>query len=224
MKILIVDDDVVLAEFLREGLTEEGHVIAVAHDGISGDQATQDSDYDAIILDIMIPGKDGFALLASLRARNVATPVLILTARDTVADAVTGLNGGADDYLRKPFAFEELLARLLSITRREPSSPRLELRVEDVVFDLATRRVTRGGDEIHLTTREATYLEYFMRNVGLLITRSMLETALWDDASQLSSNVIEVYIRRLRAKLAAKNRPSLLHTIRGAGYRFGRLR
>lgn len=221
MKLLIVEDDEVLAEFLREGLTEEGHVVAVACDGLSGDLAAQSGDYDAIVLDVMIPGKDGFAVLASLRSRDIATPVLILTARDTFPDAIAGLDGGADDYLRKPFDFGELLARLRSITRRERSAVRLDLRVEDVVFDLATRRVTRGGDEIPLTTRETAYLEYFMRNVGLVVTRRMIEMALWDDATQANSNVIDVYVRRLRAKLDSDGRPQLLHTVRGAGYRFG---
>jgi two-component system copper resistance phosphate regulon response regulator CusR len=223
MKVLIIDDDVVLAGVLREGLSEEGHVVAVEHDGISGELAAQSGAHDAIVLDVMIPGKNGFAVLASLRKSGLRTPVLMLTARDTAADAITGLDGGADDYLRKPFAFGELLARLRSITRREPSPPRLELRVEDVVLDLATRRVTRAGTEIQMTAREVAYLEYFMRNAGLLITRTMIETALWTHDAEVTSNVIDVYIRRLRAKLTSKSHPSLLHTVRGAGYRFGLL-
>ena len=220
MKVLLVDDDEVLAEFLRDGLTEEGHVVDVAHDGISGELAADGGDYDVLILDVMIPGKDGITLLASLRARNIATPVLVLTARDTVGDAIAGLDAGADDYLRKPFDFGELLARLRSITRREPVAPRLELNVEDVVLDLGTRRVTRGGVEIHLTTRETAYLEYFMRNSGLVVTRAMIEAALWDDATQATSNVIDVYVRRLRTKLD-RSGPPLLQTVRGMGYRFG---
>jgi two-component system copper resistance phosphate regulon response regulator CusR len=224
LKVLIVEDDVVLADFLCEGLTEEGHVVTVEHDGISGELAAQSGDHDAIVLDVMMPGKNGFALLSSLRESGFRTPVLMLTARDTAADAITGLDGGADDYLRKPFAFGELLARLRSITRREPSPPRLELRVEDLVLDLATRRVTRAGDEIQMTAREVAYLEYFMRNAGLLITRNMIEAALWTDDAEVTSNVIDVYVRRLRARLTSKNRPSLLHTIRGSGYRFGLLR
>jgi DNA-binding response OmpR family regulator len=221
MKLLIVEDDEVLAGYLREGLTEEGHVVDVADDGIKGDLEAQSGDYDAIVLDVMLPGKDGLAVLASLRKKGITTPVLILTARDTVSDAIAGLDGGADDYLRKPFDFGEFLARLRSITRRDPAALRLELRVEDVTFDLASRRVTRGGAEIPLTTREAAYLEYFMRNAGLVVTRHMLETALWDGASQATSNVIDVYVRRLRAKLESEGRPRLLHTVRGAGYRFG---
>jgi DNA-binding response OmpR family regulator len=224
MKVLIVDDDIVLAGLLREGLSEEGYVVAVEHDGISGELAAQSGEHDAIVLDVMIPGKNGFAVLSSLRKGGFRTPVLMLTARDTAADAITGLDGGADDYLRKPFAFGELLARLRSITRREPSPPRLELRVEDVVLDLATRRVTRAGTEIQMTAREVAYLEYFMRNAGLLITRAMIEAALWSDDAEVTSNVIDVYVRRLRAKLTSKSRPSLLHTVRGSGYRFGLLR
>jgi|ERR1700733_4235446 two-component system copper resistance phosphate regulon response regulator CusR len=223
MKVLIVEDDVVLAGVLREGLSEEGHVVAVEHDGICGELAAQSGEHDAIVLDVMIPGKNGFAVLSSLRKSGFRTPVLMLTARDTAADAITGLDGGADDYLRKPFAFGELLARLRSITRREPSPPRLELRVEDVVLDLATRRVTRAGLEIQMTAREVAYLEYFMRNAGLLITRTMIEAALWTDDAEVTSNVIDVYVRRLRAKLTSEGRPSLLHTVRGAGYRFGLL-
>jgi two-component system, OmpR family, copper resistance phosphate regulon response regulator CusR len=221
MKVLIVEDDVVLAGFLREGLSEEGHVVSVEHDGISGELAAQSGEHDAIVLDVMIPEKSGFAVLSSLRKSGFRTPVLMLTARDTAADAITGLDGGADDYLRKPFAFGELLARLRSITRREPSPPRLELRVEDVVLDLATRRVTRAGAEIQMTAREVAYLEYFMRNAGLLITRNMIEAALWTDDAEVTSNVIDVYVRRLRRKLTNDSRPSLLHTVRGAGYRFG---
>ncbi len=224
MKVLIIDDDVVLAGVLREGLSEEGHVVAVEHDGISGELAAQSGDHDAIVLDVMIPGKSGFAVLSSLRKSGFRTPVLMLTARDTATDAITGLDGGADDYLRKPFAFGELLARLRSITRREPAPPRLELRVEDVVLDLATRRVTRAGTEIQMTAREVAYLEYFMRNAGLLVTRTMIEAALWTDDAEVTSNVIDVYVRRLRTKLTNNSLPSLLHTVRGAGYRFGLLR
>lgn len=221
MKLLIVEDDEVLSGYLREGLMEEGHVVGVAFDGVNGELAATSGEYDAIILDLMIPEKDGMAVLSSLRTTGVTTPVLILTARDTVADAVQGLDSGADDYLRKPVDFEELLARLRSITRREPAAMRLELRVEDLIFDLATRRATRGGNAIALTTRESAYLEYFMRNSGLVITRGMLEAALWDDEAETTSNVIDVYVRRLRTKLDADGRLPLLHTIRGAGYRFG---
>ncbi len=224
MKVLIVEDDVVLAEFLREGLTEEGHVVGLVHDGIAGERFAQGADYDAVILDVMIPGKDGYAVLRSLRAQGVATPVLILTARDTAADAIAGLDAGADDFLRKPFAFGELVARLRSVTRREAVAPRLELRVADVVFDLASRRATRHGRDLPLTSREASYLEYFMRNVGLVVTRGMIETALWDDEVQTNSNVIDVYVRRLRKKLQRDGGPPLLHTVRGAGYRFGSIR
>ena len=221
MKVLVVEDDVVLADFLREGLTEEGHVVTVEHDGVTGQASAERDEFDAVILDIMIPGRDGFTVLSTLRNRGIATPVLILTALDAVDSAITGLDRGADDYLRKPFAFGELLARLRSITRREPAVPRLELRVADVAFDLATRRVIRAGVEIPLTSREAAYLEYFMRNAGLVVTREMIERALWDNAEEVSSNVIEVYVRRLRTKLDAGGRPPLLHTVRGIGYRFG---
>lgn len=221
MKLLLVDDDEVFSGFLREGLTEDGHVVDTAFDGIDGEFAATNGTYDAIILDVMIPGKDGFALLRSLRSRALATPVLMLTARDGASDAVAGLNEGADDYLRKPFDYAELLARLRSITRRPPSEVRLDLRVDDLVLCLATRRVTRGGEEVDLTARECAYLEYFMRNAGLLITRSMLEAALWNDEAQTTSNVIDVYVKRLRSKIDRNGRASLIQTVRGAGYRFG---
>ena len=221
MKLLIVDDDAILAEILRGGLIEEGHVVDVRHDGIAGELAAESGGYDALVLDLMIPGKDGMALLSSLRGRGIATPVLVLTGRDTANDAVAGLDAGADDYMRKPFAFGELLARLRSITRRDSSAPRLELRVEDVVLDLASRRVLRAGEPIRLTTRETAYLEYFMRNVGLVVTRDMIEMALWDDVAEANSNVIDVYVRRLRTKLEGGGGAPLLHTVRGMGYRFG---
>ncbi len=221
MKLLMVEDDVVLASLLRDGLEEDGHIVDVAHDGIQGEAAATNSQYDAIILDVMIPGKDGFAVLSSLREQRNTIPVLMLTARDAPNDVVSGLDRGADDYLRKPFDYSELLARLRTITRREGMSVQLDLRVDDLVFNLATRRVTRAGEEVRLTARETSYLEYFMRNVGLLVTRRMLEVALWDGEAQVGSNVIEVYVARLRNKIERSGRPRLLHTIRGAGYRFG---
>jgi DNA-binding response OmpR family regulator len=221
MKLLIVEDDAVLAGILREGLTEEGHVVDLRYDGNAGELAAESGGYDALVLDLMIPGKDGISLLSSLRGRGIATPVLILTGRDTAQQVVAGLDAGADDYMRKPFAFEELLARLRSITRRDSALPKLELRVEDVVLELATRRVFRNGEPVRLTTRETAYLEYFMRNVGLVVTRDMIETALWDDVAEANSNVIDVYVRRLRAKLERHGGSTLLHTVRGMGYRFG---
>lgn len=221
VKFLIIEDDLALAEALKEGLVDEGHVVDTESDGVRGEESAITGEYDAIILDLMLPGKDGLAVLRSLRRSGIGTPVLVLTARDSADDAIRGLDAGADDYVRKPFDFGEVEARLRSLVRRDPAVPRVELRVDDVVFDPATRRATRGGAEIALTTREAAYLEYFMRNAGLVVTRAMLETALWDREGEITSNVIDVYVRRLRAKLENGRRRPLLRTVRGLGYRFG---
>jgi two-component system, OmpR family, response regulator len=221
MKLLVVEDDPSLADVLRRGLAESGHVVDVERDGIEGERVARDGGYDAIVLDIMLPNKDGLGVARTLRDAGVRTPILMLTARDTVDDIVAGLNAGADDYLRKPFVFDELEARLRSITRRDPAPPRDELRIGDLVMDLRTRVVRRGERHIPLSARETAFLEYLMRNAGLVVTRPMLEDALWERDRDTESNVIEVYIRRLRLKLSADGEPQLIHTVRGAGYRFG---
>ena len=223
MKVLIVEDDPSLADVLRRGLAESGHVVDVEHDGIDAEATAGGGGYDAIILDVMLPRKSGLAVARALRDAGDRTPILILTARDTVEDTVAGLDAGADDYLRKPFVFNELEARLRSITRREPPRTHDQLRVDDLVMDLATRTVARGERIVALSARETAFLEYFMRNAGLLITREMLEDALWERERDTESNVIAVYVRRLRLKLSPGGEPPLLHTVRGAGYRFGRL-
>lgn len=209
-----------LAGLLRRGLAESGHVVDVEHDGPSGESAAAATPYDAVILDVKLPRRDGIAVARSLRRHGIHTPILMLTSRDTVADTIAGLDAGADDYLRKPFAFGELEARLRSLARRLPSAPVAELRVGDVTMDLATREVTRGARTIALTARESAFLEYLMRNAGRLLTRGMIESALWERDRETSSNVIEVYVRRLRAKLTVEGESDLIHTVRGAGYRF----
>ena len=221
MKILVVEDDRSLADVVRRGLTEAGHVIDVEHDGIEGLAAASAGAYDAILLDVMLPRLDGLAVARTLREAGNRTPILMLTARDTVDDIVAGLDAGADDYLRKPFVFDELDARLRSITRREPVRTHDALQVGDLRMDLATRTVSRDGRPIELSARETAFLEYFMRNAGLLVTREMLESALWVRERYVESNVIAVYVRRLRVKLSPNGEPLLLHTVRGAGYRFG---
>ena len=221
MKILVVEDDPSLADVLRRGLAESGHVVDVERDGPSGERVARAGAYDAILLDLMLPGKDGLSVARALRAAGDRTPILMLTARDTVEDTVAGLDAGADDYLRKPFVFNELEARLRSITRRDPAPVRAELQVDDLVMDLRTRTAARAGRVLELSARETAFLEYLMRNAGLLITRPMLEDALWERDRDTASNVIEVYIRRLRVKLSAGGEPPLIHTVRGAGYRFG---
>ena len=221
MKVLIVEDDTRLAELVRRGLVESGHVVDVETDGEAGRAVAQGGEYDAIVLDVMLPAKDGIAVARELRGDGVSTPILMLTAKDAIDDRVTGLDAGADDYLCKPFVFRELEARLRSITRREPHPMRQLLQVGDLVMDLATRRVRRGDREIPLTARETAFLEYLMRNEGLLVTRTMLENALWERDRTTASNLIEVYIRRLRSKLVLEGETPLIQTVRGAGYRFG---
>lgn len=221
MKILIVEDNAALAEVIRRGLAESGHIVDVERDGIAAESAAGGGSYDAIVLDIMLPGKDGLGVARTLRSSGVRTPILMLTARDTVEDTICGLDAGADDYLRKPFAFGELEARLRSITRREPASTGTVLQVDSLILDLSTRLVKRGETPVALSARETAFLEYFMRNCGLLLTRNMLENALWENDRETTSNVIEVYVRRLRTKLSPGGEPELIHTVRGAGYRFG---
>jgi DNA-binding response OmpR family regulator len=220
MRILVIEDDPSLASVLRRGLAESGHVVDIESDGIGGELSAQSDIYDAIVLDLNLPKKDGLAVARDLRSADIRTPILMLTARDTVAETVAGLNVGADDYLRKPFIFDELEARLRSITRRRREPMRETLRIDDLELDLAARTVKRGGAAITLTTREIAFLEFLMRNAGLIISRDMIEDALWDRDHETNSNVVDVYVRRLRMKLSDTGRP-LIHTVRGAGYRFG---
>ena len=222
MRLLVVEDDLRLCDVLRRGLSEQGHVVDVAHNGEDGEQWGASAPYDAIVLDVNLPKRDGLTVVRSLRAKDVRTPVLILTSRDTAQDVIDGLDAGADDYLRKPFVFGELEARLRTILRRGAHQPlEAQLRVADLTFDLASRKARRANREIDLTARESAFLEYFMRNAQRLLTRPMIEDALFDRESDTTSNVVEVYVSRLRAKLTAGGELQLLHTVRGAGYRFG---
>jgi DNA-binding response OmpR family regulator len=222
MRLLVVEDDVRLCDVLRRGLSEQGHVVDVAHDGEEGENWAIGTPYDAVVLDVNLPKRDGLSVVSALRRAGVRTPVLMLTSRDTTDDVIAGLDAGADDYLRKPFVFGELEARLRTIARRTaPEALDAVLRAGDLHFDLRSRRAMRGNAEIELTAREAAFLEYFMRNAGRLITRRMIEDALFERESETTSNVVEVYVSRLRAKLTAGGARQLLHTVRGAGYRFG---
>lgn len=221
MRLLIVEDDDRLADVLRRGLHEQGHVVDVAGDGASGGMLASDGDYDAIVLDLNLPQKDGLEVLRALRNQGIATPIVIATSRDETDDVVAGLDAGADDYIRKPFAFRELEARLRSVSRREAAPPSAALTVGNLVFEMATRRVSRGDRAIALTARELAFLEYFMRNAGRVLTRPMIETALWDRTSETTSNVVDVYVRRLRVKIDTDGEAPLFHTVRGLGYRMG---
>jgi DNA-binding response OmpR family regulator len=219
VNILVVEDDVNLARVIQRGLTKNGHVVDLAHDGPNGKYLAEHNAYDAIVLDVILPGLDGVSMTKELRSGEIETPILMLTARDTVEDTIVGLDAGANDYLRKPFVFAELDARLRSIARKSSSGAR-ELVARGVRLNLVTREVTRDGEAIPLTVRETAFLEYFMRHAGQIVTRAMLENALWEHGRYVESNIAEVYVSRLRSKLQVKGRAPLIATLRGAGYRF----
>jgi DNA-binding response OmpR family regulator len=222
MRILIVEDNRSLNQSLRMSLEEDGHGVDTAFDGNEGQYLAEVTAYDLIILDIMLPGKNGLEVCRELRHKGIRTPVLMLTARDTVEDRVTGLDSGADDYLVKPFALPELRARLRALLRRDAPEKTGELKVADLVLDPATHRVERSGKPIELTSKEFALLEYFMRNPERLITRVMAEEHVWDYDFEGVSNVIDVYIRRLRRKVDDPFEVKLLETVRGSGYRLVR--
>jgi len=219
MRILVVDDDRRLCAVIKRGLLEEGYAVDLAYDGEEGEYLAEVSPYDLIILDIMLPNKDGIEVCRELRARKVNTPILMLTARDSVEDRVRGLDTGADDYLVKPFAFSELLARVRALLRREGASKSPELQVGDLALNTLTRHVWRGQRLVELTTKEYVILEYFMRHPGVVVTRTMIEEHAWDYDFDSLSNLVDVYIRRLRRKIDTGGEDSLIQTVRGAGYR-----
>lgn len=222
MRILLVEDDTRLAAVVRQSLIDRGHVVDAEVNGRRALDVARSDAYDAIILDVMLPGLDGFSVVRTLRRERLKTPVLMLTARDGPHDVIAGLDAGADDYVRKPFVLGELEARLRAITRREVSAlPAQELIVGDIVMDLTSRRVRRGERAIVLSPRETAFLEYFMRRPEVLIRRTMLEEALWESDRDTVSNLIEVYVSRLRCKLCTAGEPNMIETVRGIGYRFG---
>ena len=217
MKLLIVEDEVPTAAFLRRGFSEEGFAVDVAADAASADEAASVNEYDAIVLDVMLPGGDGFSLCRRWREQGITTPILFLTARDEVADRVHGLELGADDYLIKPFAFAELLARVRVLLRRGQTAPTApELRVADVVIDTVRRRVMRAGRPVPLTQREYQLLEYLARHAGQSVTRTALWEHVWESSAVPDSNVVDVYVRHLRDKLGRE--PEIIETVRGVGY------
>jgi two-component system, OmpR family, response regulator len=219
MRILVVEDELKMASLLLRGLSEEGHAADVAR---TGDDALWMADavpYDAILLDVMLPGADGFEVCRRLRERGVWSPVLMLTARDAVEDRVAGLDAGADDYLQKPFSFAELLARLRALARRGAVERPVVLEVDDLRLDPAARKVWRGGDEIALSTKEFSLLEAFMRRPGEVLSRLHLLEHAWDYGYENRSNVIDVYVRYLREKIDRPFGRASLETVRGTGYR-----
>jgi len=222
MRILIVEDERKVAGFIRQGLREEGHAVELATDGAEAlDTVLGGPAYDLIVLDLMLPKRDGFGVLKSLRDRGVTTPVLVLTARDSVGDKVTGFDLGADDYLTKPFAFEELLARVRALLRRGADRRLTTLRLADLALDPATRTVVRGARRLELSAREYALLEYFLRNAGRVLTRPMIAEHVWGIDFDSESNVIDVYVGYLRRKIDGASEPRLLRTVRGVGYVLG---
>lgn len=218
MRILVIEDEKKVASFIQRGLEAEHYQVDVAHDGEVGLLQLFDNDYGALILDVMLPKRDGLAILRDLRTRKFTVPVLMLTARDTIADKVAGLDQGADDYLTKPFAFEELLARLRALLRRGVSSPAPELTLADVRLDLVTHQVTRAGKRIDLTAKEFALLEFFLRQPGRVLSRALIAQHVWGVDFDTFTNVIDVYVNYLRKKIDTDFEPKLLHTVRGVGY------
>jgi DNA-binding response OmpR family regulator len=218
MEILVIEDDPVIGKSVHKGLTEAGHECVWIKNGLQGLELARSQQYDAIILDLLIPGESGIEILQNIRQEGIRTPVIILTALGSVEDRVTGLTSGADDYLVKPFAMVELLARLDAVCRRTGPKPAPNLTVGDLTLDLATRHVTHGGVEVILTPTEFTLLEMLMRHAGEVVTRKMLCETLWESDWEGTTNVIEVHINRLRGKLQRGSKEPLIHTIRGRGY------
>ena len=218
MKILIAEDERKVANFVRKGLQEEGYSVDIAFDGKEGLKLGRESAYDVIILDIYMPGLDGLTVLRTLREEKVRTPVLLLTVRATIEDKVLGLDSGADDYLTKPFAFQELLARVRALLRRQSESGTTVLRVGDLILDLSRRTVDRGNRRVDLSLKEFSLLEYLMRNAGRVLTRTMIIEHVWNYDFDNETNVVDVYVNYLRRKIDAGHEQKLIHTVRGVGY------
>ena len=217
MRILVIEDEKKVASFVKRGLVQESYAVDVVHDGIEGQHYAEVNEYDAIILDIMLPKKSGLDVLKDMKEAGVKAPVILLTARDSVEDRVKGLNLGADDYLTKPFAFEELLARLRVLLRRGGYGPPV-LKFADLSLDPATRKARRGEREVELTVKEYALLEYLLRNPDRVLTRTLIAEHVWDQTFDSETNVVDVYINHLRGKIDKDFTKKLIHTIRGVGY------
>jgi DNA-binding response OmpR family regulator len=221
MRVLLIEDDRKAARLLSKGLQEEGFVVDVASTGEGGEEQAALNEYDVVILDWLLPGRDGLAVCRALRASGNSTPILMLTARDSVADRVSGLGTGADDYLTKPFALDELLARIQALLRRSRSVQPVVLKVADLTLDPVTRRVARGSVVVTLTPKEYAILEVLMRNVGQVVTRTRLAERVWDEASEVLDNLVDAHVSHLRKKVDRDSSVPLIHTVRGVGYRLG---
>jgi heavy metal response regulator len=218
MRVLIIEDEKKIADFIKRGLKEEGYLADVAYDGEEGHFLVSTNEYDLLILDLMLPKIDGISLCRRLRQENVFVPIIMLTAKDSVKDKVSGLDSGADDYLTKPFAFEELLARIRAVLRKGETKTPTKIQVADLTLDLLSHKVTRDDREITLTTKEYALLEYLMRNAGTVVTRTMIAEHVWDINFDTLTNVIDVYINYLRNKVDSRSKKKLIYTIRGRGY------
>jgi heavy metal response regulator len=218
MRILVVEDESKVASFIKKGLEEEGYAVDLAHDGREGVLLALDGVHDLIVLDINLPGLDGLGVLKELRQAKVRTPVLLLTVRATIEDKVLGLDTGADDYLTKPFSFQELVARIRALLRRRAEAQPTLLQVADLTLDPARRLVHRGGVKIELTSKEFALLDYFMRHPGRVLTRTMIAEHVWDYDFDTMTNIIDVYVNHLRKKVDAGRHPKLIRTVRGVGY------
>jgi DNA-binding response OmpR family regulator len=221
VRLLLIEDDRKAARLLAKGLREEGWVVDVAPTGEAGDELVTVNDYDVIVLDWLMPDRDGLSVCRDVRARGIATPILMLTARDAVEDRVTGLNSGADDYLTKPFAFTELLARIHAVLRRSALTRPVLLQVADLMLDPVSHRVTRGGIPLSLTPKEYAILEVLLRHAGQVVTRAQLAERVWEAEPDALTNLVDVHVSHLRRKIDQDRTPPLLHTVRGYGYRLG---
>jgi DNA-binding response OmpR family regulator len=221
MRVLVVEDEKRIARFIKQGLEEESYAVDVAGDGPAALDWAAGARYDVILLDVMLPGLNGFEVCRLLRERGIGAPVLMLTARDEVDDRVKGLDSGADDYLPKPFAFKELLARMRALTRRAAggSTPTTLLTIADLQLDTITHRASRNERDIELTAKEYALLEYFMRHPARPLSRTLIRESIWGYDYYGASNVVDVYVRHLRQKLEANGEPALIHTVRGVGYK-----
>ncbi len=219
MRVLVIEDELKIAAFIRKGLQEEYYAVDIAQDGESGLECAVSVEYDLIILDISLPGLDGLSVCRELRRVGIETPVLMLTARDTVDDRVTGLDSGADDYLVKPFSFKELLARMRALSRRPPAVQDNVLQLADLQVDTMSHTVKRDSRPIELSPKEFSLLEFLLRHVNRVVTRTSIAEHVWDEEFYSESNVVDVYIRNLRRKIDDEYPLKLIHTVRGLGYK-----
>ena len=218
MRILVIEDERRMAKLLKQGLVEEGHAVTLAFDGKEGIAVATSNSFDLIILDVMLPGLDGFAVARRLRADTNRTPILMLTARDSTGDVVAGLDAGADDYLTKPFSFEVLFARVRAVSRRGPVARAVRLQIGDVTLDQSTHEVSRGGQRISLTRTEFAILELLMRNAGRVVSRDKVMEGVWGVGADVENNTLDAFMRLLRMKVELAGKPPLIQTVRGVGY------